>query len=145
MPRKSPHREITIRARSLRKAQTTSEGLLWAVLRAKQLCGLKFRRQYPIEPWIVDFACLEQRLVVEIDGSYHNDIVEDDLDRQKRLEALGWNVIRFPDKDVEEDAEAVARAIARWKAKSASTAPSPTFFAHITSTFLMPVAPITRV
>lgn len=86
---------------------------MWSVLRAKQVCGLKFRRQHPIEPWIVDFACSQKMLVVEIDGSYHDYVVEDDLKRQKHLEALGWNVIRFADKEVEQDAEAVARAIAR--------------------------------
>ena len=52
------------------------------------MCGLKFRRQYPIEPWIVDFGCRERMLVVEIDGGYHDNVVE-------------------------EDAEAIARAIAR--------------------------------
>lgn len=86
---------------------------MWSVLRAKQLCGLRFRRQHPIESWIVDFACLQKMLVVEIDGGYHDNVVDDDLKRQKHLEALGWKVIRFTDKEVEEDAEAVVRAIAR--------------------------------
>ena len=108
-----PRQESGERARSLRKRQTVSEGLLWSVLRARQLCGLKFRRQHPIEPWIVDFACRERMLVVEIDGGYHDNVVENDLKRQEHLQSLGWKVIRFRDKDVEEDAEAVARAIAR--------------------------------
>ena len=86
---------------------------MWSVLRAKQLCGLKFRRQHPIEPWIVDFACPQKMLVVEIDGGYHDNVVDYDLKRQKYLEALGWKVIRFTDKQVEEDAEPVAQAIAR--------------------------------
>src|SRR5262245_8909613 len=103
-----PNPDNTTRARSLRKTQTISEGLLWSVLRAKQLCGLRFRRQHPIEPWIVDIACPQRMLVVEIDGSYHDNIVEEDLQRQKHLEALGWKVIRFTDKEVEEDSEAVA-------------------------------------
>jgi very-short-patch-repair endonuclease len=113
MTENQPNSDVTTRTRSLRKSQTTSEGLLWSTLRAKQLCGLKFRRQHPIEPWIADFACLEKMLVVEIDGGYHDNVVEDDLKRQKHLEALGWKVIRFTDKEVEEDTEAVARAIAR--------------------------------
>ena len=83
------------------------------MLRARQLCGLKSRRPHPIEPWIVDFACPEKMLVVEIDGGYHDDIVENDMKRQEHLVAMGWKVIRFTDKDVEEDADAVARAIAR--------------------------------
>jgi very-short-patch-repair endonuclease len=52
-------------------------------------------------------------LVVEIDGGYHDDVVDHDLKRQKHLEGLGWRVIRFTDKEVEEDTEAVARAIAK--------------------------------
>ena len=108
-----PNRDTGERARSLRKTQTVSEGLLWSVLRARQLCGLKFRRQHPIEPWIVDFACPEKMLVVEIDGGYHDYMVENDLKRQEHLVSMGWKVIRFTDKDVEEDADAVARAIAR--------------------------------
>jgi very-short-patch-repair endonuclease len=68
---------------------------------------------YNIEPWIVDFACPQQMLVVEIDGGYHDDVVEHDLKRQEHLESLGWKVLRFTDKDVEEDVEAIARTIAR--------------------------------
>ena len=112
MKEDQPNRESVERARSLRETQTVSEGLLWSVLRARQLCGLKFRRQHPIQPWIVDFACPQQMLVVEIDGGYHDNVVENDLKRQKHLESMGWKVIRFRDKEVEEDAEAVARAIA---------------------------------
>ena len=112
MTEDQPNREPVERARSLRKTHTVSEALLWSVLRARQLCGLKFRRQHPIQPWIVDFACPQQMLVVEIDGGYHDNVVENDLKRQKHLESMGWKVIRFSDKDVEEDAEAVARAIA---------------------------------
>ena len=113
MTEDQPNPDSTTRARSLRKSQTTSESLLWSVLRAKQLCGLKFRRQHPIEPWIADFACPEMMLVVEIDGGYHDNVVDHDLKRQQHLEALGWRVIRFTDKEVEEDTEAVARAIAK--------------------------------
>jgi leucyl-tRNA synthetase len=113
MTENQPKREAGERARSLRKTQTVSEGLLWSVLRARQLCGLKFRRQHSIEPWIVDFACPEQMLVVEIDGGDHDHVVGSDLRRQRHLESRGWKVIRFSDKDVAVDAEAVARAIAR--------------------------------
>ena len=89
MTENQPHDDVTTRARSLRTSQTTSEGLLWSVLRAKQLCRLKFRRQHPIESWIVDFACPQKMLVVEVDGGYHDNVVDDDLKRQKHLEALG--------------------------------------------------------
>ncbi|MEX1028058.1 MAG: endonuclease domain-containing protein [Candidatus Paceibacterota bacterium] len=98
-------------ARHLRQHQTRSEGLLWSVLRAGQLCGLKFRRQHTISPWIVDFACIAKRLIVEIDGGYHDATQEEDLRRQRDLETRGWTVLRFTDEDVERDAEAVARSI----------------------------------
>lgn len=61
----------------------------------------------------MDFACPQRMLVVEVDGGYHEDVVESDLKRQRHLESMGWKVIRFSDKDVEVDVEAVARAIAR--------------------------------
>ncbi|MCG8583361.1 MAG: endonuclease domain-containing protein [Pirellulales bacterium] len=82
-------------------------------MRARQLCGLKFRRQHPIGPWITDFACCEKRLVVEVDGGYHEETAQQDIARQTDLESLGWTVIRFASDDVEQDAEAVGRAIAR--------------------------------
>ena len=110
MTKDSP--EATNRSRSLRRNQTRSEGLLWSILRAKQLCGLKFRRQHPMGPWVADFACVEKMLVVEIDGGYHDVTIAEDLRRQQDLQRLGWTVIRFSDDDVENDAEAVARAIA---------------------------------
>ena len=108
-----PNGDAGERARTLRTTQTVSEGLLWSVLRARQLCGLKFRRQHPIGPWIADVACPQQMLVVEIDGGYHDKVVENDLQRQRPLESMGWKVIRFRDNDVAVDVEAVARAIAR--------------------------------
>ena len=100
-------------ARDRRQTKTKSEGLLWSVLRAKQLCGLKFRREHPIGPFIVDFACVNQKLVVEVDGGYHDQTIELDLSRQEWIEGDGWEVIRFTDMEVEENAEAVARAIAK--------------------------------
>ena len=112
MAEDQPQRNATTRTRSLRKNQTKSEGLLWSILRAKQLCGLKFRRQYPIGPWITDFACPTRMLVVEIDGGYHDQTVDRDLRRQNHLQKLGWTIIRFTDNDVEQNAEAVGRAIA---------------------------------
>ncbi len=99
--------------RDRRKNKTRSEGLLWSVLRAKQLCELKFRREHSIDPWIVDFACVAKMLVVEIDGGYHEATSESDLRRQRDLEQRGWKVLRFTDKNVEQDCESVCRAIAK--------------------------------
>ena len=78
----------------------------------QQLCGLKFRRQHPIGPYSADFGCVSKRLVVELDGDYHDQVCEADLKRQKHLENLGWQVIRFSNDDVLQDVEAVVRAIA---------------------------------
>ena len=101
------------RRRELRANSTEGESLLWAVLRAGRLSGLKFRRQHSVGPFIVDFACIHKRLVVEIDGGYHDSIVGNDLSRQQFLEREGWQVLRFSNDDVLEDVEAVAIAIAR--------------------------------
>ena len=100
-------------ARQNRKRQTVSEGLLWSILRANQVCGLKFRRQHPIGCFITDFACETKKLVIEIDGGYHDQTAVRDIERENALRSLGWDVIRFSDKDVELDAESVAYAIAK--------------------------------
>ena len=110
MKRQTPMQ--TKRAKSLRVAQTKAEGLLWSVLRGKQLCDMKFRRQHPIGPFFADFACVSRRLVVELDGSYHDLIQDKDLQRQQYLVVHGWNVIRFSNEEVLRDVEAVLRAIA---------------------------------
>ena len=104
---------LTQHARSLRQRQTEAESLLWYALRGRRLCGLKFRRQFPIEPFIADFACLERKLIVEIDGGYHEYIYADDVSRQQKLESDGWSVIRFSNEDVLGDVEAVSIAIAK--------------------------------
>ena len=109
----SKHGDQTKRARSLRRAETKSEKLLWSLLRDKQVCGLKFRRQHPIGPFFADFACVSRKLVVEIDGGYHDAIGENDLSREASIQREGWSFIRFSDLDVEQDPEAVAMGIAK--------------------------------
>jgi very-short-patch-repair endonuclease len=74
---------------------------------------VKFRRQHSIGQYIVDFACVERRLVVEVDGGYHEAVFDNDQDRQRYLERNTWTVIRFDNEDVMQDVEAVAVAIAR--------------------------------
>ena len=102
----------TERARGLRARQTRAESLLWSALRGRRLCGLKFRRQFPIGQFIADFVCVERRLVVEIDGGYHDYVVAKDRSRQVKIESEGWHLIRFSNEDVLGDVEAVARGIA---------------------------------
>jgi very-short-patch-repair endonuclease len=74
---------------------------------------LKFRRQHQIGPFFADFVCVSRKLVVEIDGGYHDLVVESDLSREAFLRKEGWDVIRFDDGDVEDDPEATAIEIAK--------------------------------
>lgn len=82
-------------ARTLRHTQTDGERKLWSFLRARRLGGYKFRRQYPVGPYVVDFCCREEFLVVEIDGSQHGMQSEKDAARTRYLENQGYRVIRF--------------------------------------------------
>ncbi|HEY3450930.1 MAG TPA: endonuclease domain-containing protein [Myxococcales bacterium] len=88
-------------AREFRKAPTLSERILWNELRGRRVAGLKFKRQVPIGPYIVDFHCNERRLVIEVDGDVHDDQQEADAHRQKYLEGIGLRVIRVAAEDVE--------------------------------------------
>ena len=90
----------THRARELRERSTDAEWKLWAIVRNRQLGGYKFRRQVPIDRYFADFACREAKLVVEIDGSQHQDRADYDAKRTEVLEACGWRVIRFDNRDV---------------------------------------------
>ncbi|HKJ37277.1 MAG TPA: DUF559 domain-containing protein [Anaerolineales bacterium] len=82
-------------ARQFRKEPTKSEAILWQALRGKKLDGIKFRRQQPVGNFVVDFYNSTYRLVVEIDGSVHNEQIEYDQARQDVLEELGLNVLRL--------------------------------------------------
>jgi very-short-patch-repair endonuclease len=100
-------------ARSMRKAMTDAELKLWNALRAHRLMGLGFRRQLPIDGYIVDFACPEKKLIVEVDGSQHGDdnLAIADQVRSKRLEEDGWTVLRFWNDDVVRDIDSVCQHI----------------------------------
>ena len=99
----------------LRRNQTDAERRLWRHLRSRRLLGLRFRRQHPIGPYFADFACLELRLVIELDGGQHADPrgLERDRVRTAALEERGYEVIRFWDNDVLRDTQAVLATIAR--------------------------------
>ncbi len=86
-------------ARTLRRNQTDAERKLWSRIRNRQLLGFKFRRQFPIAPYIVDFVCAEARLIVELDGSQHRTAQEYDRKRSEYLMQCGYRVIRFWDND----------------------------------------------
>ncbi len=90
-------------ARQLRKEQTKSEEILWQALRNRKLDGRKFRRQHPIAPFVVDFFCAEEKLIVEVDGSVHDSPEQQALDaeRQSLLESLGLRFLRLRAEAVE--------------------------------------------
>ncbi len=91
---------LTDTARSLRKQSTDAERLLWRHLRARQLEGLKFRRQQPIGGYIVDFVCFEKRLVIEVDGGQHASAKEKDSERDRWFYEQGFSVLRFWNNEV---------------------------------------------
>ncbi|WP_426662874.1 endonuclease domain-containing protein [Rhodanobacter aciditrophus] len=96
-------------ARDLGQTSTDAEQRLWYHLRGGRLNGLKFRRQHPIPSYIVDFYCEAKQLVVELDGSQHDEAV--DLARTRFLESCGLTVLRYWDNDVLQQTDAVLEAI----------------------------------
>lgn len=100
------------RARRLRHQVTDAERHLWGFLRRRQLGGFRFRRQVPIGPYIADFACLETKLVVELDGGQHQEQQDKDARRDSQIEAR-FRVLRFWDRDVFKETEAVLEVIER--------------------------------
>jgi very-short-patch-repair endonuclease len=95
--------------RELRQGGTDAEHKLWQRLRAGQLKGLKFRRQHPVPPYIVDFYCNAMKLVVELDGSQHNDEV--DRIHTRFLKSQGQKVLRYWDNEVLQQMDVVLEAI----------------------------------
>ena len=108
---KSKDRDVH-RAQALRKEAPMFERLLWEALRlsAKQ-SGLRFRRQHPFSPYILDFVCLKARLVVEIDGMSHDTRLDKDGQRDNFLKEHGYDVMRFTNDDVRTNLENVVGMI----------------------------------
>ncbi len=98
-------------AREMRKDPTPAEDMLWQALRGKQVRGYRFRRQHPIDRFIVDFFCPEIRLVVEVDGPIHEQQAEYDALRQAFIESLGIHVLRFTNDLVLQDMQGVLAQI----------------------------------
>ena len=100
-------------ARELRKNQTDAEALLWQLLRNRQIENAKFRRQHPIEPYILDFYCHDKKLAIELDGGQHNtdEGKEKDQKRTQFLASQGIRVLRFWNNDVLQSTEAVLEVI----------------------------------
>ena len=89
-------------ARKLRQSSTKEERILWQLLRNRQFKNLKFKRQFPIGNYVVDFVCEEIKLIIELDGGQHNEPenIEADNLRTEFLENKGFKVIRFWNKDI---------------------------------------------
>jgi very-short-patch-repair endonuclease len=81
-------------ARAMRADSTKGENILWQAIRNRQLEGFKFKRQVPIENYIVDFVCFDSRLIIEVDGSQHIESEYDRL-RDKALSTAGFRILRF--------------------------------------------------
>ena len=110
---------LTPRARGLRQVGGLAEERIWARLRGGAVDGWKVRRQHPVGRFVVDFACVPLRLVIEIDGGVHerDEVVLNDHHRQQAIEALGWTVIRFTNADALADPGRIDAAI-RGRAKT---------------------------
>ena len=102
-------------ARILRKNQTPQEQKLWNLIRNNQL-GVKFKRQHPIGNYVVDFVCREKWLVIELDGSQHNEDINilNDNERTLYLNSRGFKVIRFWNNDVNNNIEGVILEIKKY-------------------------------
>lgn len=102
------------RARGMRKQSSQTEAQVWALVRGRQIGGAKFRRQHPVLSYIADFACIEAKLIVEIDGRSHDNPAQSasDAARTHALEQAGWRVVRVRDDDVRADPQSVAAKIA---------------------------------
>lgn len=98
-------------ARQLRGDQTSAEEKVWALLRDRQLFGLKFRRQHVIEGFVVDFYCPERKLAIEIDGGVHNRQKEYDLLRQQEIESKFNAVIRVKNEEIVDNCAVLIKRI----------------------------------
>ncbi|MBM3934611.1 MAG: endonuclease domain-containing protein [SAR202 cluster bacterium] len=116
---------LTELARDMRRSMTPAEFLLWKHINNRQLNGLKFRRQQPIQNYIADFACKEIKLIIELDGGQHSgpEAIVSDTKRTEHLEANGWKVVRFWNNDVTRNLEGVMAELIRITEKPALTGP----------------------
>ena len=99
------------KSRNLRKNSTDAEKRMWSLLRNRQLVGYKFRRQHPIKKFIVDFACPEKLLAIEVDGGQHVERKKADDERTQFLETQGYRVLRFWNDQVLKETEAILEVI----------------------------------
>ena len=113
------------RARALRRTQTDAEQCLWSALRAHCFRGLKFKRQKPLGPYIVDFICMELRLIIELDGGQHAEQLEYDQRRDRWLEGQGFTVLRFWNHEVLQQTDALLEQVWLWVEQQRPSPPAP--------------------
>jgi len=89
----------------LRRFPTYCERIIWSYLRARRMLGLKFRRQHPLGPYIVDFICLREKIIIEIDGLVHKNQKAYDRKRDEWIGSKGYTVLRINNVDLEKDKE----------------------------------------
>ncbi len=97
--------------RTLRKNPTEAERARWREIRGKQIQNYKFRRQHIHENFILDFVCIEAKLIIEVDGGQHADHHEHDQKRTAQLEQAGFTVLRFWNNEVLQEMESVKQVI----------------------------------
>ncbi|MBI2857337.1 MAG: endonuclease domain-containing protein [Chloroflexi bacterium] len=114
-------------ARSLRRHLTDAERVLWAQLSGRKLAGIKFRRQQPIGPYVVDFASLTHQLIVEVDGGHHDEPETRSADQQRTdlFNTRGYRVLRFWNSEVLGNLEGVVETIRRVALERSHPHPSP--------------------
>ena len=123
--RERESKNLLSRARTLRRQSSDAESVLWRHLRARRLLGYKFRRQVVMEPYIVDFVCLEARLIIEADGGQHSNQVTYDTRRTAVLEGMGYRVMRFWNHEVLGELQSVLEQIQTALIEAPSPQPSP--------------------
>jgi very-short-patch-repair endonuclease len=101
------------RAKALRAELTDAERILWSRLKGRQLRGWQFRVQHPVDPYILDFACVALKLAVEVDGATHGSVEERERDERRSafLEGRGWSVVRVWNDDVYRNLNGVLETI----------------------------------
>jgi very-short-patch-repair endonuclease len=124
---------LTKYAKKLRRNSTQAEALLWRSLKARQLDGIKFRRQQPVGKFIVDFVCFEKRIVIELDGGQHAITKSRDNDRDRWLADKGFIIMRFWNNDLFENLDGVLAVIRQQCLSRASPSPYPSRQGRVSS------------
>ena len=102
---------IYIAAKKMKENPTKAEAILWKELKSKKLNGYKFRFQVPYDRFILDFLCSEHKLIIELDGRYHEFFKQKDTERDHYFESKGYRILRFKNEEILKDIELVKRKI----------------------------------